>query len=429
MFKFFNSFIFDFELTRLLGSTAAGGCDTCEFLTAVGKIKKHDAESWHDAWKEQAERAEAIAEDAARDGLNTLAKNGYLRAANYFRAASYLFPNHDPRVVPLSERSVAAFVRATSLMDGPVLLVDIPYEKGINMPAYLYLPPQEARLPGKTPLLLYFGGADSTKEELHFLFGYSGPQLGYAVLLLEGPGQGLLLKKSGLPLRPDFEVCADKVLGFLQDLAASRPELQLDMDRIAVAGAVTGGYFALRAATDARVKACVAIDPFFSMFELAMTRVPRAFVSLWESGWVTNGMFNMTAGLQSWMSFQVRWELGLGVSSMGVESPAAMLRRFEDFSLDTDKDGKVLDRVMCPVLLTGPGGGAEMYSSAETGAVKIHKLLTMVPESNKELWIPAEAADGGLSASIGAWPLLAQRSFRFLDKHFGVNRKTMPETV
>lgn len=428
MFRFFNSFIFDFELTRLLGSTAAGGCDTCEFLTAVGKIKKHDAGSWHDAWKEQGERAEAIAEEAARDGLNALAKNGYLRAANYFRAASYLFFNDDPRVVPLSERSVAAFVRATSFMDGVVLLVDIPYENGISMPAYLYLPPREARLPGKIPLLLYFSGADSTKEELHFLFGYSGPQLGYAVLLLEGPGQGLLLKKSGLPLRPDFEVCADKVLGFLENLARSRPELQLDLERMAVAGAVTGGYFALRAATDARVKACVSIDPFFSMFELAMTRVPQSFVRLWESGWVTDDLFNWTAGLQSWISFQARWELALGVSSMGVESPAAMLRRFEDFSLDTKKDGKVLDRVTCPVLLTGPGGGAEMYSSAETGAVKIYKLLTMVPERNKELWVPAEAADGGLSASIGAWPLLAQRSFRFLDKHFGIDRKMMLES-
>jgi CTP:molybdopterin cytidylyltransferase MocA len=144
MFKFFNTFIFDFELTRLLGSTAAGGCDTCEFLTAVGKIKKNDAESWHDAWKEQGERAETIAEDAAKSGLNALAKNGYLRAANYFRAASYLFLSDDPRVVPLSERSVAAFVRATSFMEGAVMLVDIPYEKGINMPAYLYLPPREA---------------------------------------------------------------------------------------------------------------------------------------------------------------------------------------------------------------------------------------------------------------------------------------------
>ncbi|KAK3186304.1 hypothetical protein K4F52_004842 [Lecanicillium sp. MT-2017a] len=428
MFGFFNSSIFDFELNRLLGSAAAGGCDTCEFLTAVGKIKRHDTESWHEAWKEQGERAEAIAEDAARDGLNQFARNGYLRAANYFRAASYLFLNDDPRVVPLSERSVAAFVRATSFMDGSVLLVDVPYQEGVSMPAYFYLPPREARLPGKIPLLLYFSGADSTKEELHFLFGYSGPQLGYAVLLVEGPGQGLLLKKSGIPLRPDFEVCADKALSFLENLAEARPELQLDLDRIAVAGAVTGGYFALRAATDTRVKACVSIDPFFSMFELAMTRVPQSFVRLWEKGWVTNSMFNWTASLQGWMSFQARWELGLGMSSMGVKSPAAMLRRFEDFSLDTEQDGKILDRVNCPVLLTGPGGGAEMYSSAENGAVKIHKLLTKIPERNKELWVPAEAADGGLSASIGAWPLLAHKSFRFLDKHFGIDRKTVPES-
>ncbi|TPX14117.1 uncharacterized protein E0L32_000511 [Thyridium curvatum] len=424
MFKFFNSFMFDFELTRLLGSTPAGGCDVCEFLTAVGKIKNNDAESWYHAWREQGERAEEIAEDAARDGLKAMAKNGYLRAANYYRAASYLFFNDDPRVVPMSERSVAAFVRATSFMDGVVLLVDIPYENGISMPAYLYLPPQEARLPGKIPLLLYFGGADSTREELYFLFGYSGPHLGYAVLCLEGPGQGLLLKKSGLPLRPDFEVCADKVLAFLENLARSRPELQLDLDKIAVAGAVTGGYFALRAATDPRVKACVSIDPFFSMFELAMTRAPQAFISLWESGWITDGMVNRMASLQSWTSFQARWELALGRTSMGVDSPAATLRRFKDFSLDNEKDGKVLDRVTCPVLLTGPGGGREMYSSAETGAVKIHKLLTMVPERNKELWVPVEEADGGLSASIGAWPLLAQRSFQFLDKHLGIDRKT-----
>jgi hypothetical protein len=126
---------------------------------------------------------------------------------------------------------------------------------------------------------LYVSGADSTKEELHFLFGYTGPQLGYAVLLLEAAGQGLLLKKSGVPWRPDFEICADKVLNFTKNLARSRPELQLDLDRIAIAGAVTAGYFALRAASDARVKACVSIAPFFSMFELAMTRVSRSLRS------------------------------------------------------------------------------------------------------------------------------------------------------
>ncbi|KAL8392791.1 hypothetical protein RB595_002827 [Gaeumannomyces hyphopodioides] len=404
MFKFFDSFMFNFELTRLLGSMPAGGCDACEFLTAVGKIKKHDPEPWHDAWKEQGERAEAIADEAAGDGLRALAKNAYLRASNYYRVASYLFFNEDPRVVPLSERSVAAFVRATTLMDGVVLLVQIP----------------EARLPGKIPLLLYFGGADSTKEELHFLFGHSGPQLGYAVLCVEGPGQGLLLKRSGIPLRPDFEVCADKALGFLEDLSRSRPELQLDLDRIAVAGAATGGYFALRAATDARIKACVSIDPFFSMWELAMTRVPQPYLKLWESGWITDTFFDWFARLGARTSFLTQWEQALGISSMGVNSASAMMRRFKDFSLDK---GKVLELITRPVLLTGPGAGREMYSSAEDGAIKIHKLLTRVAECNKELWVPMHEADGGLTAKIGAWPLLAQRSFQFLDKHFNVDRK------
>ena len=102
-----------------------------------------------------------------------------------------------------------------------------------------------------------------------------------------------------------------------------------------MAVAVTGGYFALPAATDPRVKECVTTDPFFRMFELAMTRVPKSFVILSQNGWVTDGLFNWTASLQSWISFQARWGLGLGVSSMGVTSPVAMRRHFKNFSLDT----------------------------------------------------------------------------------------------
>ncbi|KAI3396959.1 hypothetical protein diail_11359 [Diaporthe ilicicola] len=423
MFKFFNSFIFDFELTRLLGSTSAGGCDTAEFLTALGKIKKHDAESWFSAWKEQGQRAEKIADEAERDGFRALSKNAYLRAANYFRAASYMFPNEDPRVVPFSERSIKNFQLATSLMDGEVLPVQIPYEKDVELPGYLYLPPSSSRLLGKIPVLMYLGGADSTKEELHFLFGHTGPQLGYAILCFEGPGQGLLLKKAKIPLRPDFEVCAGIALDFLGDLSKSRPELELDLERIAVAGAATGGYFALRAATDRRIKACVSIDPFFSLWELAMTRAPETIVNLWDNGWISDGFFDWSTDFQCRIDFPTRWEMALGKSSMGVETATAMLRRFKDFSLDKKGDGKVLDRITCPVLLTGPGAGREMYSSAEAGAMKIHRMLAMVPEGKKEIWVPTEVADGGLTAKIGAWALLAQKSFEFLDRQFEIKRK------
>ena len=54
----FSSFMFDFELIRILGSASSGGCDVGKLKIAVGKIKKHDAESWHVAWKEEGERAE-----------------------------------------------------------------------------------------------------------------------------------------------------------------------------------------------------------------------------------------------------------------------------------------------------------------------------------------------------------------------------------
>lgn len=417
--------MFDFELTRILGSASSGGCDVGEFKSAVGQIKKHDAESWYNAWKGQGERAERIGNEAAKAGFKVLARNAYLRASNYFRATPYMFGNDDARVVPFAEKSIKNFERATTLMDGEVLFVEIPYEKGLSLPGYLFLPPQDARLPGKTPVVMYAGGADSTKEELYFLFGHTGPQLGYAILCFEGPGQGLLLKKSKLPLRPDFEVCAALALDFLNNLSQSRPDLELDLGRLAVAGAATGGYFALRAATDVRIKACISIDPFFSLWDLALTRAPQSFVKLWDSGWVSDDIFDSFTDRYCKGNFQAGWEMSLGKSSMDVEKSTAMLRRFKDFSLETKKDGKTLDRITCPVFLTGPGAGRDMYASADDSTFKIQKLLTKVSESNREVWVPTDVAEGGLTAKIGAWALLAQKSFEFLDKRFEVKRKEL----
>jgi hypothetical protein len=416
--------MFDFELTRIAGSTSSGGCDIGEFKSAVGRIRKHDAESWYLAWKEEGERAEGIALSAAKSGFRILARNAYLRAANYYRAASYMFYNTEPRVVEYSEKSIKMFERATKLMDGEVLFVEIPYENGLKLPGWLFLPPKHARLPGKIPVIMYCGGADSTKEELYFLYGHTGPELGYAVLCFEGPGQGLLLKRNKIPLRPDFEVIGSSVLDFITDLSNSRPELDLDLDRIAVAGAATGGYFSLRAATDVRIKACLAIDPFYSLWDLALTRAPKSFVNMWDSGWVPDAAFDTFTDNFCRGNFQAGWEMMLGKSSMGVERATAMLRRFKDFSLEKDRSADALNKIICPVFITGPGQYA-MYASADDSTFKIQKLLTKVPDSKKEVWVPADVAEGGLTAKIGAWALLAQKSFEFLDKHFEIERKAL----
>jgi len=425
MFTFFNSELFDFELTRILGCTSAGGCDIAEFLSAVGKIRKHDAESWFAAWSEQGDRAQRIGVEAFEAGFRGLARNAFLRAANYYRAAPYMLPVNDSRIVLFAEKSVRIFERATGLMDGEVISVEIPYEKEVDLPGYLYLPPTSAKRSGRTPVVINLGGADSTKEELYFFSGAIGPQLGYAVMTFDGPGQGVLVRKHGIPLRPDFEVCSCNALDYLALLSSSRPDLELDLNNIGIVGGSTGGYFALRTATDPRIKACVAIDPFFSLWELALTRVPKGYIKLWQDGWVSDGLFDYMADLHSKYNFPTRWEGAMGKQTMGVKTTTAMLRRFQQFSLVTEKEGRILDNVKCPVFLTGPGAGRDMYSSADESTFKIHRLLTNVSEHNKEIWVPTDVAEGGLTAKVGAWALLAQKCFQFLDKHLQVDRKSL----
>ncbi|KAK0741495.1 Alpha/Beta hydrolase protein [Schizothecium vesticola] len=433
-FPFSTSFMFDFELTRLLGSASSSGCEIGEFKSGVGALRKHDPESWHTAWLSQAERALGIAHEAACAGYRVPARNAFLRASNYLRAAGYMFGNDDARVLPLAERSVAAFGRAAGLMEGMVRFVEVPFEDGVVLTGWLCLPAEGARLEGGTPVVVYAGGADATKEELWFLYGHTGPLLGYAVLCLEGPGQGMLLKRDRIPLRPDFEVVAGCVLDYLGEFSKERPECGLDMEKVAVAGAATGGYFALRAATDKRIKACVAVDPFFSMWELAMSRAPERFMRLWDSGWIPDSGLDTLVDAHCRSNFQAGWEMSLGKSSMGCDRPSAMLRRFKDFSLDSginnnnnNNKGKILDRVTCPVFLTGPGAETVMYSSADESTMKIDRLLVNVPAGKKEVWVPKAVEEGGLTAKIGAWALLAQKTFIFLDKHFEIRRPDLGE--
>ena len=105
-------------------------------------------------------------------------------------------------------------------------------------------------------------------------------------------------------------------------------------------------------------------------------------------------------------NFQTDWEMNLGKSSMGVEKATGMLRRFK-------RSGNILEMVTCPVFLTGPGQGHEMYASADNSTLKIQKMLTGVTNSKKEVWVPEEVAEGGLTAKIGTWALLAQKNLSF----------------
>ena len=428
MYPFFRSEFFDFESTRILGTAPFGGCEVSEFLEAVATIKRHDPESWYRAWTEQAERAEAAAESAERTGQVVCARRAWLRLSNYLRASTYMLPTEDPRVLWGAEQSVQAFRRAIPFMECKTVVLNIPYDNKI-LPGYLYLPTASKRLRGDggTPIVINCGGADSTQEELYFMYGVAGPELGYAVLTFDGPGQGMLLKKNNISMRPDYEAVTGCVLDYLAQVASENPGYGLDLDRVAVAGVSMGGYYALRAATDSRIHACVSVDPFYSLWGLALTRMPQWYANLWQDGWIPEAAFNWSIRTHMRVDFPSRWEFSLGSRMMGTQTPGETLRRFQLFSLDNVKGGgSVLDRITCPVLVTG--AARTIYASAESSTARIHRQLTRIHETDKEVWIPEEAGQGGLTGKVGAWGLLAQRTFDFLDSRFNVKREPFLKT-
>ncbi|KAK9440012.1 alpha/beta hydrolase [Metarhizium brunneum] len=388
MYSFLQSSFLDFELTRVLGSTSSGGCDVAEFLEAVGKTKKNDPESWFSAWHEQSRRAERIAREAAQHGHASAAQRGFLRSSNYARASGYMFMAGDERVLEMAERADSLFREAFAHMDGHVIVLDMPYRDDVSMPGYLYLPPESRRMPGgKTPVVVNCCGADSTQEELYFALVCAGAELGYAVVTFEGPGQA---------------------------------EWGLDLERIGVAGASMGAYYSLRACVDPRIKACVAIDGFFSLWALGMERMPGWYSSLWLSGWLPEWLFDALIRFGMRMDFTTRWEFGLGMAMMGTATPGNTLRRFREFSLDREGDEPIVDRIKCPVLLTG--ASRSLYASAQDGTIAVYNALKGVPENEKEVWIPSNIGEGGMTGKVGAWALLSQKSFQFFDKHLRVHR-------
>ncbi|KAI0096616.1 alpha/beta-hydrolase [Nemania sp. FL0031] len=438
MHKLFpRSGFFDFETIRILGTTVYGGADVAEVLEAVGTIKSDDPSSWENAWRTQAQRAEALAEEARQHGDRDAALRGYLRASNYTRASGYMYLSspdedgvlvQDTRALPIAERVGELFRKAMPFMDADVHVLAIPYEDYV-LPGYLYIPPKSRRIPGraKAPVLVNTGGADSCQEELFYLSPAAGPGMGYAVLTFDGPGQGIMLRRYGLEMRPDWEVVTSAVIDYLETYSREHPELELDMDSIGVSGASMGGYYALRAASDPRVKACVSIDPFYDMWDFGTAHVSPLFIAAWTKGIITSGFVDKMMAVLSRLSFQLKWEISVSGTFFGISSPAAILLNMKKYTLDgngrDEKDTSFLARVECPVLLSG--AGKSLYLDVDNHTRRCYDALTSVAEEDKEIWVPHSEGQGSLQAKMGAFALCNQKTYRFLDKAFGIQRNPL----
>lgn len=385
--------LFGAQTLRAIGSTAYGGADVGECLATLARVRSGDLNSWHDEWHATATRVLRLADAAAQAGDAETARLAYLRASTYFRTAGIMLMDvpTDARLIQSNRHQTDAFRRGATLLPTPPEILEIPYAR-TTLPGYLFRAHHE---PG--PLVVLFGGYDSTAEELYFFNGAAALARGYHVLAVDGPGQGAALLQRGLLLRPDWEQVVTPVL----DFAVNQPGV--DSRRMALIGAGLGGHLAPRAASaEHRLAACVADGGSYDMFAAALARLPGRLASGYLDASPT-----AIAILRRVLSMVQRqptagWEIRRGMLVHGAADPLEYLDLLREYRLQGHAE-----RIECPTLVCMAEG-----DPISASAPSLFDALTC----EKELITFTVAQGAGDHCETGARTLFHARCFGWLDR-------------
>lgn len=213
----------NFQINRVL-SNGPEGCREEELWEIAPRLREFDGRTWYEQWHMLAQRAED-------DGR-------FMHAAYYHRMSEFFLPDSVPEKNTTYRDFQRCFYQA--LGEGVLSREAVPFQ-GAELPAL------RLKAPDEKGVVLVHGGFDSFMEEF-YLSVRRLPELGYSVVLFEGPGQGGTLRH-GLKMDHRWEKPVSAVLD------------HFGLDGVCLIGISLGGYLALRAAAhDQRIARVVAFD-------------------------------------------------------------------------------------------------------------------------------------------------------------------------
>ncbi|WP_030761076.1 MULTISPECIES: alpha/beta fold hydrolase [unclassified Streptomyces] len=337
-----NNIQFWYETLRSMSHIAYGGADFGEVVSTAARITESDYDSWYTEWFATAGRVSAEAEKALAAGHRVSARDGFLRASNYYRSAEFFLHGKDcdPRHDHAYDRSVECFKAAAALYTHPrIEPVLIPYEN-TTLPGYLYRVDDSGT---PRPTLIMHNGFDGTAEELHFFGAMAAVERGYTVLAFDGPGMPGPRHHQGLVFRPDWENVITPVIDFVETI----PEV--DNSRIALLGLSMGGVLAPRAAAfEHRLAAVIAVDGLYDLGQTSVRNIPGDREEA-ERLLRADSAPELDAAIDQIMAKDpiARWALNHGMYVMGVDTPRAFNASYLDYTLA----GGIAERIQCPTLV------------------------------------------------------------------------------
>lgn len=382
-----------FNFVRTLMVAGTGGAELNECLLAAERIKQNDEESWIREWSNIAKSVHRNADQAAQLGQIVTARQSFLRASNYYRAAMFSLPHTDARLDSFLTSSRECFHRAAALFSPQIEVVNIPFGDA-QLPGYFLSAGQS-----KSPTLLVLNGGDSTNEEMVHWLGFAAAARGWNCMTFEGPGQWSALQLNpGLLMRPDYEAPVKAVVDYLV--------LREDVDpgKIALYGPSLGSLLAARTvAFEERLCACICDGLVVDVYEAWHAVWPRLLQN------APPRIFDIVFTLLEKISPQLRGLTNRFRWMFGVSKPHEIIEAWLPYNIK-----KLAPRIRCPLLMLY--GEAELAQSNQRVALS---ALRFINDLSCPVTIQIFGLDEGWAAThcqIGALAPMQALVFDWLDK-------------
>jgi len=270
---------------------------------------------WAEEWSREADRVAAYGDKADGEGRAITAGNQFMRAGNYYYSAERFIAPGDAKMA-MYRKALRYYQAAMTRLYPEIERVEVPYEKGMTLPAYFV----KGKGSGRRPTLVLYDGMDNAKEMSVIFAGLDLAKRGINTLCIDGPGQSEPLRLRNIPSRYDYEASGIPAYEYV----ASRPEV--DPKRVAVGGYSFGGYHGPRiCAFEKRYAAGVALGAMhWPIYD-------------WVAG--NKALLAKDARTSSTSIFQFRWVVGTKDNAEALE----IAKRF-------DLEG-IAQKVECPFLI------------------------------------------------------------------------------
>lgn len=242
--KFHSKEAINFQLNRWYSS----GCIDYETLVYIGK-KATNFDQWIKNFLEFS--------DAFHNEGNYLAAAACLRAAQFYTLGDQRNESGQLLKAVLYEKCMKEYEIA--YQSAGLTYARVPFENG-------YLPVLYRRHESNSRGdVVIHGGYDSFIQEfipyMQYIYGN-----GYNVYMFEGCGQGEVLNRCDIKMRPEWEECTSPILDYL------------NLNDVTLIGISLGGYLAARAAAyDERIKRGVMFDLIYDFYGAILHNLPKPF--------------------------------------------------------------------------------------------------------------------------------------------------------